>query len=394
MDLRFYIPLSKYLQPNDGQPTNAKEKDKFFFKISCQNSKAVIFGVYKSLASFLSSNAYQQLILKHNFLEIDYHYNQLSPQEVKDQLINVLSGKPIIVDQNNFQVFEEIFFLLGNRDFGLFFNHKIPESPTAFFLSIHSLKHTDRKLLESPFVIIHFTKTLILEVPFGILHLFFPDELKLSDPLPESLLNQNEIEDGIDFFYRFSKGSFSLPNDNHIQLLTCYKFHQEILSLYFNFFFPTVKMIHIPQKEFEKLENENNNLRNDLKQTIEKNKKKKWKQKIEFISQIEKEKTNLLHQKIENKKIELELKNQELIKQIAYDQKEWERQQQEFLNKIEIGDSHQKEIIRLRFLFLQHLSLHHSIKKEEKEIDYEFQSTLDEVFQNEDEYFETFFNYS
>jgi hypothetical protein len=57
-------------------------------------------------------------------------------------------------------------------------------------------------------------------------------------------------------------------------------------------------------------------------------------------------------------------------------------------------DSNQEEISHLRFLFLHHLSLHHTFQKEEKEIDYEFQIALDNIFQNEENNFETFFGSS
>jgi pyruvate formate-lyase activating enzyme-like uncharacterized protein len=51
----------------------------------------------------------------------------LSPSEVKNHLLNLLSGKPIIIDQNNFQVFQEVFDQLGNKDFNLFFSEKYPQ---------------------------------------------------------------------------------------------------------------------------------------------------------------------------------------------------------------------------------------------------------------------------
>jgi hypothetical protein len=50
MDMRFYIPISQYLNPTDCQPKNMKEKDQFLFKISCQSYDSLVFPVYKSLA--------------------------------------------------------------------------------------------------------------------------------------------------------------------------------------------------------------------------------------------------------------------------------------------------------------------------------------------------------
>jgi hypothetical protein len=46
----------------------------------------------------------------------------------------------------------------------------------------------------------------------------------------------------------------------------------------------------------------------------------------------------------------------------------------------------------LRFLFLQHLSLQHNIHQEKKDFDYEPESAIDDIFQNEFQDFETFFD--
>jgi hypothetical protein len=106
MDLRFYNPVSKFLKPIDGEPKDANYNDLFTFSISCKQCKTGEFSVYKSLASFLSSNANQQFKLNSSFLSITYQSHQLPPDEVKNQLISLLSGKPINISQANFQVFE------------------------------------------------------------------------------------------------------------------------------------------------------------------------------------------------------------------------------------------------------------------------------------------------
>jgi hypothetical protein len=151
MDLRFYIPISQHLNSADIQMMNIKGKEKFYFQISCPNSASVIFSSYKSLAFFLSGKAYLLIKIKHNSLQITFQSNQLTPMEVGYRLLGLLSGEPILIDQNNFQVFEEVFNHLGNRDFDLYFNHKMPEEPTEFYLSIHSLKRSRKKFLETKF---------------------------------------------------------------------------------------------------------------------------------------------------------------------------------------------------------------------------------------------------
>jgi hypothetical protein len=65
------------------------------------------------------------------------------------ELSNLLSGKPIIIHNNNFQVFHEIFGLLGNRDFGCFFGSDAPKSPTGFYLSLYSLKNISSSFVET-----------------------------------------------------------------------------------------------------------------------------------------------------------------------------------------------------------------------------------------------------
>jgi hypothetical protein len=147
MDLRFYIPISKYLKPTDAQPENVN--DTFCFSIIREGYPPTDFKGYKSLACFLSTKALNQLISKKNSLVLKYLSNQLSPAQLRDEFLNLLSGKPIVVDQNNFDVFNQVFRFLRNRDFELFFNNKIPTCPTEFYLSIHSLKNANFSIIES-----------------------------------------------------------------------------------------------------------------------------------------------------------------------------------------------------------------------------------------------------
>jgi hypothetical protein len=151
MDSRNYIPISQHLTSADGEPKNIKQKDKFTFIISSQNDESANFSVYKSLACFLSDKASQQIKANQNSLEIKYLSSDFLPQEVCNQLKMLLSGKPIVINENNFQIFQEILNLLGKRDFDLYFNKEMPETPEDFYLSIHSLKDTDSKFYESSY---------------------------------------------------------------------------------------------------------------------------------------------------------------------------------------------------------------------------------------------------
>jgi hypothetical protein len=81
-----------------------------------------------------------------------------------------------------------------------------------------------------------------------------------------------------------------------------------------------------------------------------------------------------------------ESQEQELIQQFEDDRKKWGVLLQQFQKRSENKDPNQEESTRLEFLFLHHLSLHHSFQKERKEIDFLFQSILDGVLQSEDDF--------
>jgi hypothetical protein len=251
MNLRFYIPISQHLNSDDIQMMNIKGKEKFYFQISCPNSASVLFSSYKSLACFLSGKAYLLIKRKHNSLKITYQSNQLTPMEVVNRLLGLLSGEPILIDQNNFQVFEEVFNQLGNRDFDLYFNHKMPEEPTEFYLSIHSLKLPRKKFLESKFEHFFHIKKSIISIPKGIFHLFFSDEINKFDYSLIDSLTGDQIQEWIDFLTKFSKGHFSIPTLDQIYFLSIFRFHKDILNSYYAFFFPLEILINIPHKEFE-----------------------------------------------------------------------------------------------------------------------------------------------
>jgi CRISPR/Cas system CSM-associated protein Csm2 small subunit len=132
---------------------------------------------------------------------------------------------------------------------------------------------------------------------------------------------------------------------------------------------------------FESLQNENNHLKQQLKD----NQFLFETQKTEFISQIEKEKEESLQLEIEKTKIQLS-------DQFKNDRRESNQLVQQFQNSFDPFESHQEEISRLRFLFLNHLSFHHSFQKEERVIIYEYQTKLDNFFQSDENSFELFFS--
>jgi hypothetical protein len=111
--------------------------------------------------------------------------------------MNILFGKPISVDNNNFQVFQEIFDSLQNQDFHYFFNEKIPESPTEFFLSMYSLKDTFFDYLESDEISNGNPKK--LSVRKGLFHLFWKNQSDFENSQTISQLSQEQIKNVIFF---------------------------------------------------------------------------------------------------------------------------------------------------------------------------------------------------
>jgi hypothetical protein len=171
MDLRLYVPISKYLTESDVNPRHASCKNIFTFKFKNNYHESESFFVYKSLACFLSNKAYHQLIKNISFLDISYNSSQLSPKQVITELLNLLSGKPILIQQNNFQFFQKIFHLLDNRDFDCFFGSKSPESPTEFYLSLYFLETIPSGLIESSQVQIPNISDCF--IPKGLFNLFW-----------------------------------------------------------------------------------------------------------------------------------------------------------------------------------------------------------------------------
>jgi flagellar biosynthesis GTPase FlhF len=278
---------------------------------------------------------------KYAFLEIEYQSYQFSPKEVRDTLLELLSGKPIVIHHNNFQFFEKLFEQLGNRDFHLFFNHKIPEEPTNFYLSIHSLKLPKKKFLESITEKFCCQKKSIFSIPKGIFHLFFPDETGNLDNLRIDSLHNKDIIREVDFLVKFVKGHFSLPTPSQIQLLTIFQFHQDILSSYLTFFFPNKNLVNISQKEFENLqqtltnlENQNHELQNQLSNAAQ-----FINNQAEQISQFKKDKEELENQ---NKEFQNQLseavqfinKQEQQLSQFESNREELENQNKEFQNQL------------------------------------------------------------
>jgi hypothetical protein len=342
MDLRFYLPISNSLRPIDAQPEKISPKDCFIFSLSCQNSNPVTFSVYKSLASFLSFNAFHQLSFKQNTLTIIYQSIQLTSQEVANELIHLLSGKPIIINQNNFEVFQEIFNQLGNNDFELYFNKQVPESPKDFYLSIHSLKDISCRIYELEPYKLHYDKSSCFMVPTGIRHLFFPTESS-NFASNKKKITLNQFQDGVKFFKRFSKGYFCLPTSNQMKFITYYQFNPPLFEAYFLFFFPGSTTISVPIDEYEEDQKRIISLENSVSDLSF-----EFSQAQKFINQQAEElfaKEEFIQQEILNKKeqentfknelVSLKINYEEELKKLVQQKKLCKkRQKEEFENQI------------------------------------------------------------
>jgi hypothetical protein len=366
MDSRFYIPISNSLRATDAQPQQIRTKDAFTFSFSCRDSNPVSFTIYKSLASFLSNKAFQQLKSKENTLTINCESIQLTPQEVKNELIHLLSGKPIIINQSNFEIFQEVFDQLENADFNLYFNKKVPELPTEFYLSIHSLKDILCPFYESKVQQLRYDEKHFFEIPIGICRLYFPVESAFF-AFNNNKITLKQFQEGIQFLVHFSRGYFSIPTPNQMKFAAHYQFNPPAFESYFIFFFPGFLIIDKLEKSQQTiilLENNISELSQELsraneridKQTkeilakedfIQQEALKKIRQEEAFENQITKLIQNHESQ-IESVKISLEKEKQANIqREIIY-----KNEQIEFENQIKTLKKNyeaQIEIIKMSF---------------------------------------------
>jgi hypothetical protein len=137
MSLSNYIPLSIYLQESDVHKFHSQNEAKFQFSI---NQKKYFY-IYKSLACFLSPKASECLFREINELNIPIFSLDFDLTTIRKSLLELLSGQPIEIHQNNFYIFRQVFEALGNPDFQEFFGETPPKIKQDFYLSINSLKH-------------------------------------------------------------------------------------------------------------------------------------------------------------------------------------------------------------------------------------------------------------
>jgi septal ring factor EnvC (AmiA/AmiB activator) len=193
---------------------------------------------------------------------------------------------------------------------------------------------------------------------------------------------EEQIKNGQVFLKHFTGDHFYIPTSDQIVFLRTMNFNPELLSLFYDSFFAnqtsSSEIFEMHQQTISNLNNEITNIKqenSDLKQEIQ---------------TLQNEKLNFEREKaLFQESLQKEIENH--IKSFKDDRDKWKNLFQKFQDGYENENHDQAEAIRLRLLFLQHLSHYHNIQKEEKEVIYEFQSTLDDAFKNEDEYFKTFF---
>jgi hypothetical protein len=155
----------------------------------------------------------------------------LNPGHIKSSLLDLLSGKPILVGKSNFSVFHSIFLALGNHDFNRFFNHIPPEHPTNFYLSINSLKPMPNELVEKK----HFEPTSLpgFSIPIGLVRLFWTNYHHHSLTNPQNFFSKRQIQNGVHLLNQMKNGVFCQINQEQFEFLDYFKIHSELIrSLY------------------------------------------------------------------------------------------------------------------------------------------------------------------
>jgi hypothetical protein len=71
-----------------------------------------------------SNSAYLQLVKGEKCFLVEYKSTRLSSKEIVKELKNLLSGKPIVIQQNNVLIFQNIVQPLDNNDFEVFLGKK------------------------------------------------------------------------------------------------------------------------------------------------------------------------------------------------------------------------------------------------------------------------------
>jgi hypothetical protein len=228
-----YIPISQYLHPSDVNSDSFFQFERFCFYLDDE----LILVVRKSLASFLSRSA--QKCLSHDIFEfnISIKLSMVDHELVKNSLIGLLSGSPIIVTHHNYKLFEVTFNELGNDDFQKFFKGKPPSFESDFYLSIHSLKQIQKYNVELTFLSSNSLPG--FSIPIGLIHLFWKS---LKVPFVPNLFenfSKNQIEEGIFILNNMINGSFSQLSSSQVDFFLFIQIHSDLLySLCRSFCYP------------------------------------------------------------------------------------------------------------------------------------------------------------
>jgi hypothetical protein len=162
-----FIPISKYLQISDVDNQSIPLENRFYFSVNNQAS----FFVYKSLACFLSSETSKCLLVNKTEFKIQNEDLNYDPNVLKNYLIELLTGFPIIIHQLNFHFFQKVFKYLGNIDFATFFEGCPPDFEYQFFLSINSLQNVPFENIENE--TFHPSALPDFSIPLDFVHLFW-----------------------------------------------------------------------------------------------------------------------------------------------------------------------------------------------------------------------------
>lgn len=222
-----YIVISKYLQQSDASDKTLDSADQFEFTFNGKFN----FYVYKSLACFLSKEALTNLSQGNKGININisgsFDYNR-----VKCWMIDLLSGKPIVVDKSNFLILQSIFTALGNIDFDIFFGKIPPENPTNFYLSLNSLKNIPNEFVEKE---LFEPKALSgFSVPIGLTRLFWSNRYHQNLSRVQSLFTITQMQNGIQLLNQLKNGNYFQIDQEQFEFLDYFRIHSELIRSLFN----------------------------------------------------------------------------------------------------------------------------------------------------------------
>jgi hypothetical protein len=229
------------LQNSDIEKSNKKGRRKF--KISINKEKHLY--IHKSLACLLSPKIKKLLSSNIHKLNIQITNDAISSSAIKDSLLGLLSGKPILIHKINFSVFQQIFSFLENSDFQHFFGKNQPKHQKQFYLSINSLKHVSKnhfgESVHLPFSLEGFS------IPKYLIHLFWKEKINFSHI---SLLNKfphYKVVECTQILNRMKKGHFEHINPANVDFFRYIQIHQKLLDDILQINQTLIPIPHTPQ---------------------------------------------------------------------------------------------------------------------------------------------------